>query len=79
MTLKEKYFKFYDELPPPIAERAKRNYVTCGRIRRDAADLADSIDKGFWWGRTPEDHSFWSAVFFTNPDGEYPTVKGLPE
>ena len=79
MTLQEKYFKYYDELPPPIAERAKQNYVTCPRPRREAADLPDAVDKGFWWDRTPEGHSFWSAVFFKKPYSEYPSVKGLPE
>jgi len=77
----EQYHKLYDELPPPIAERAKRNLARTRRELRVPVNLEHAIDRGFWWDGTPEGHSFWSRVYFeaATLTPKYPTVKGLPE
>lgn len=79
--MKEKYFKLYDELPPPIAQRAKRNFSelfsgTHGCMRDS---LSDAIHNGFLWDSTPEEHTFWYKTEVASRYGRpLPSVKTLP-
>ena len=61
--MKEQYFKLYDELPPPIAERAKANFnPNYSHTRSSISSLRDAIHYGFSWFVSREGFSFWHAV-----------------
>lgn len=77
--MKESYYRYYDELPPPIAERAKRNFdsVWSSGIPRSAAE---AIEQGFRWSTSPEGEGHWLDVFNASRGRRnYPSVKGLPQ
>lgn len=78
MTERDKvYHKFYDELPPPIAERAKRNYVS-GWSMGEPYHTAAAISMGFHWGGSPEGSDFWYLVARAASGWRgHPSVKGL--
>lgn len=83
-SLIAQYEQAYDELlPPPIAERAKRNLhaaVTDARTpypRLPLADPRSCVDTGFCWALTPEDDFWYSVSVVVRRGGEFPSVKTL--
>lgn len=76
--MRDKYFKLFDELPPPIAERAKRNFDRPSRYSYRQAhephSLRSAIDYGMSWIDTPEGSEFWQEVY----SGGLPSTKNLP-
>lgn len=68
--------EWFDELPPPIAERAKR---ACYSPTDTYHSLSDAI-MGFYWGDTDERWSFWDkahSAAFDPTRYQYPSVKQL--
>lgn len=79
----EEAFKLFDELPPPIAERAKRNFDPVFASRDHDSycreRLARAVAATFLWRGTPERDTFWHRVTEAAEYGtDYPSVKGLP-
>lgn len=80
---REEAIKLFDELPPPIAERAKRN-TPPDRLHFDTTLLtkpaARAVGLAFRWVAAPEGSAFWVSVRDAAEHGlEYPSVKGLPQ
>ena len=70
--MKELYFKYYDELPPPIAERAKANL---GFAESGPTSLPEALASGFNWANSPEGYGFWRATYIATIDRElYPEL-----
>lgn len=82
---KTEAFQLFDELPPPIAERAKRNwdesFFRQNRANRGLHNpkVAQYIEISFSWCYSPEGPRFWTHTFdAVRACREYPSVKGLP-
>lgn len=76
-------FKLFDELPPPIAERARRNYDDVWAARRGVSfcrkPLSRAIVLSFLWDGSKERFWFWKEVADAAEYGcPYPSVKGVP-
>jgi len=74
--MRDIYFKLYDELPPPIAERAKRNFGNgdYSRYNPEPRSVRDAIDSGFYWVGVPEGRQYWVDAY----NGRMPSTKNLP-
>lgn len=87
MTRYEYCMHKFDELPPPIAERAKRSFKLLAasdywhkRERDMRRSLSEVVGGALMWSATREGGRFWNDVRDAAEHGQqYPTVKGLPE
>jgi len=77
MTLKETYFRLYDQLPEPYRSLAKDNLEPSAAQSQPETPktLLHALYDGFVWSDTDEGHAYWSDVARRAEAGEFDPVK----